>query len=155
LLNAVKKLKNSDIKLLFAGEGRTQIEVKRYALANGLGKQCFFLGVRNDIRSLMKSVDLNVLSTEYEGLSGVTIESLVANKPFIGTDVPGVKEIVGDDFGLVKFQDVENLAKKINSLLFDVEKIRQNTNLNSIKVKKFDIDTMLKEHLLLYSIIAI
>ncbi len=151
LLSAVKKLQNTNIKVLLAGEGRTLTLVKNYVLANGLEKQCFFLGVRDDIRSVMKSVDLNVLSTEYEGLSGVTIESLAANKPFIGTDVPGVKELVGDNFGLVKYQDVEKLAEKITSLLFDKEKITQNTTLNFMKVQQFDINFMLKEHLHLYS----
>jgi glycosyltransferase involved in cell wall biosynthesis len=144
-------LQNTNIKVLLAGEGRTQKSVKSYVIANGLEKQCFFLGVRNDIRSVMKSVDLNVLSTEYEGLSGVTIESLAANKPFIGTDVPGVKELVGDNYGLIEYQDFEKLAEKISSLLFDSEKINQNTTLNFMKVKQFDINFMLKEHLLLYS----
>ncbi len=151
LLKAVKSLQNNNIKVLFAGEGRTQSVIKKYVIANGLEKQCFFLGVRNDIRSVMKSVDLNVLSTEYEGLSGVTIESLVAKKPFIGTDVPGVQELVGDNYSLFKYQDVEKLAEKISCLLFDTEKINQNTTLNFIKVKQFDINLMLKEHLLLYS----
>jgi glycosyltransferase involved in cell wall biosynthesis len=154
LLKAVKSLQNIHIKVLLAGEGRTQKAVKSYVIENGLAKQCFFLGVRNDIRSVMKSVDLNVLSTEYEGLSGVTIESLAANKPFIGTDVPGVRELVGDNYGLFKYKDVECLAEKIKSLLFEAEKINKNTTLNFIKVKEFDINFMLKEHLHLYSKIS-
>ncbi len=102
----------------------------------------------------MKSVDLNILSTEYEGLSGVTIESLAANKPFIGTDVPGVRELVGDSYSLFKYQDIDGLAEKIKSLLFEAEKIDKNTTLNFKKVKQFDINFMLKEHLLLYSKIS-
>ena len=151
LLKAVKSLQNNNIKVLLAGEGRTQSVVKRYVIVNGLEKQCFFLGVRNDIRSVMKSVDLNVLSTEYEGLSGVTIESLAANIPFIGTDVFGVQELVGDNYSLFKYKDDKDLAEKINSLLFETEKIHKNKTLNSIKVKQFDINFMLKEHLHLYS----
>lgn len=155
LLKAVKLLQNTNIKVLLAGEGRTQNEVRKFVMANGLEDQCIFLGVRDDIRSIMCSVDLNVLSTEYEGLSGVTIESLAANKPFIGTDVSGVKEIVGDRYSLVQYKDVDKLAEKINRLLYDSRKINENAALNFINAKKYDIDLMLKEHLHLYSTLVI
>ena len=82
--------------LFLAGRGALLEHTKQFTESLGLTERVHFLGMRTDVYSLMNKVDLNVLSTNFEGLSGVTLESLASGKPFIGSDVPGVNDIVPD-----------------------------------------------------------
>jgi glycosyltransferase involved in cell wall biosynthesis len=43
---------------------------------------------------LLKTADIVVLSSHYEGLSLASIEGMASGKPFIASDVPGLHEVV-------------------------------------------------------------
>lgn len=70
--------------LYFAGEGSYLAECEEFVKKNNLEERVFFLGLRQDIYALMSLVDINVLSTNHEGLSGVVLESLASAQPFLG-----------------------------------------------------------------------
>ena len=58
-----------------------------------LENRILFLNNRKDIFEIMKTVDYNVLSSNFEGLSLSAIESLASGKPFIASDVSGLNFI--------------------------------------------------------------
>ena len=37
-------------------------------------------------------VDINILSSEYEGVSGVTLEAFFTKKPYLGSNVEGIRK---------------------------------------------------------------
>jgi glycosyltransferase involved in cell wall biosynthesis len=150
LVDAITLLEKPEIKVLLAGEGRLLDSVRKYIQEKGVIRQFNFIGVRNDIRSLMSAVDLNILSTEYEGVSGVAIEAMLSLKPFLGSNVPGVREVVGDQEGLFTYKDSVELAHKIRILLYNKEEIARNILLNTQKAVLYDINTMVKKHIDLY-----
>ena len=76
----------------------------------------------------MNASDLFVLPSLNEGNPTVMFECLGCGKPFVGTDVGGVREIItSDDYGLlVKPASVQDLAEKLLIALdrdWDNEKI--------------------------------
>ena len=134
----------------FAGEGHFRVKVEKYCLEHDLLDQVVFLGLRQDIYRLMYKVDLNVLSTNHEGLSGVVLESLASHRPFLGSDVVGVQEIVPDSRFLFPAGNAQKLAEKIEEIAGN-EELRQNMAGTALKfVQGFDIQYMVDSYVEVY-----
>ena len=67
-------------------------------LAEVLGVSGFvrWLGLRDDMPSLLDGADAFVLSSAWEGMPLVVGEAMAMEKPVVATDVGGVRELVGD-----------------------------------------------------------
>ncbi len=134
----------------FAGDGplmgASEDLVKELELQN----RVHFLGLCNTVYELMSRADLNVLSTRYEGLSGVTLEALASGKPFIGADVLGVNHIVPDARFLFPAQQPEALAGKIVSIAQRPELAAAMVETSLKHVQQYDISKMVNKYLALY-----
>lgn len=137
--------------LYLAGQGYTEKACMQLAQDLNVAHRVHFMGVRKDIPGLMKSVDINILSSHWEGLSCVALEAMASGTPFIGTDVNGIKEMfVNNDFALFKTGDVEALTQKIKKIVEDRSFAKQQSEINFREVKKFDIEVMTDHYLELY-----
>lgn len=139
-----------DVYLYFAGEGPALESIRKQTEELQLHKRVCFLGVRTDVYCLMSLVDLNVLSTNTEGLSGVTLESLASGKPFIGSDVEGVNNIVPDKSFLFPKQNPVALANKILDVKNDSAFSKELVSKAACHVKKYDIADMVEKYLEIY-----
>lgn len=149
LVNAFKTLPKN-FKLFLAGEGPDRNKVMEYATLQNLDSSIHFLGFRSDIPYLMSAADINVLSTHFEGLSGVTLEALASGKPFLGSNVTGVNTIVPNEHFLFEKGNHIELAEKIKA-------INNNSSLNEQMridaksfIRQFDISKMVSQYLKLY-----
>ena len=81
------------------GEGRTELEklVKKLDLS---GRVVMPGEVDNPLKFLRRA-SLFVLSSRHEALPTVLIEALGCNTPIVSTDVGGVREILGKNFGTI------------------------------------------------------
>ncbi|HEX8591410.1 MAG TPA: glycosyltransferase [Candidatus Paceibacterota bacterium] len=86
----------SNARLVLAGDGPDRTALVRQMEAAGIQEQVVFLGVRNDIPSLLKAADCLVLPSRWEGLGLVVPEALAAGLPVIVADFPAGKDMVGD-----------------------------------------------------------
>lgn len=137
-------------KLYFAGEGPFKNETENICIKEGVSERVTFLGLRQDVLKLMNIVDLNVLSTKYEGLSGVVLESLASNRPFLGSDVVGVQEIVPDSRFLFPAGNAQKLAERIAEISQSKE-LCQNMAKTALKfVQGFDIQYMVDNYVEVY-----
>lgn len=149
LIKALEYLPD-DVQLYFAGEGPAQEAIKEKTSELGFNNRVNFLGLRTDIYTIMNLVDLNVLSTNMEGLSGVTLESLASGKPFIGTDVGGVNNIVPDKSFLFPKQNPQALAEKITEIKDDRSIQEELVKKALDHVKAYDISHMVEKYLEVY-----
>lgn len=107
------------VKLLLIGDGELKKECQHLADELKVSDRVNFLGVRMDVPELLKLADIVVLSTRYEGLSLSSIEGLASGKPFIGSDVAGLTEVVENAGLLFPQGDDVILAAIIEQLLGD------------------------------------
>jgi len=84
------------IKLLYAGDGPLRNDVENEIKKFGLENHFHLLGWRRDVPALMGAADIIALSSIYEGLPRVSVQAVVARKPFVGTRVDGTPEIIRD-----------------------------------------------------------
>ena len=98
LIRAISKL-SEDIHLILVGEGHLIADNVELAEKLGISNRVHFLGFRKDIPRIIKTADIVVLSSHWEGLSLASIEGLASGKPFIASRVPGLEEVV-EGYGL-------------------------------------------------------
>jgi glycosyltransferase involved in cell wall biosynthesis len=127
----VEAMKYTDekVRLYFVGEGQNIDVILDLVDSYKLTNKIFFLGIRSDVYYLMRSVNLNVLVSNFEGLSGVVLESLSAGVPFCGSNVSGIKECAPNNNFLFDTNSVEDISSKIM-------KIKKSKELQSKMIKE-------------------
>ena len=151
LIEALSKLPKNYV-VLFAGEGSSMESMKIKAAELNLSQRVFFLGQVADAGSWMKSASLNVLCSNYEGMSGVAVESLASNKPFIGSDVPGINDVVNDKNVLFE-NNIQSLVDKIK--FYSETNVSQLLLDQRVHAMEYSIDRMVNDHLQAYNSINI
>lgn len=139
-----------NVKLILVGEGTLKADCVALVTKLGLEKRVNFLGNRNDVPQLLKTSDIVILSSNHEGLSLSNIEGMSVGKPFIGSNVPGIREIV-TGYGLLFEQgDAQGLADLINMLMADSEFYQQTSDACFKRAQDFDINKMVDAYIELY-----
>lgn len=77
---------NGSYKLVFAGTGELEHEMKLLAGKLGCSDGIFFLGVRDDIPSLLQMMDMFVFPSLYEGFPVSLLEAQAAGLPCLVSD---------------------------------------------------------------------
>jgi glycosyltransferase involved in cell wall biosynthesis len=95
--------------------------VRRLIDELGLGTHFIFTDHRSDVERFIAAMDVCVLSTHQEGLPLVILEAMAQSRPFVGTSVGGIPEIVrdGETGLLVPPADPPALARALGRLLDD------------------------------------
>jgi len=137
-------------KVLFVGEGETLIECKELTNQLKLEHRTFFLGARMDVPKLLKSCDFVVLSTFFEGLSLSCIEGLASGKPFLGSNVDGLSNVIKDAGILFEQGNEEELANNISILINDKNLYDKVAKDCIEKSKEYDINFMIQKHISMY-----
>lgn len=105
--------------LLLIGEGGLKVDFMKMARELKLESRIHFLGARYDVLRILKSVDIVVMSSFYEGSPLSAIEGMASGKPFAASDVSGLNELVKDAGILFEQGNPADLAAKIILLLED------------------------------------
>ena len=151
LIKAMKELP-SDYVLELAGGGDERLidECKQLVHELQLDERVEFMGVRTDIPSLLAESDVVVLSSHYEGLSLSSLEGMASGKPFVASDVEGLRDIVSGYGVLFPHGDSKVLATEIRRLCEDTVYAKQVAVRCQARAKMFDIEVMVQNYLNLY-----
>ena len=119
IIRALTLLDQEKYEVWFAGIGERMEEVKQLALSLGVSERVRFLGLRTDIPNVLRAADVIVMSSHWEGLSLSNVEGMSAHKPFIASEVNGLKEVTKGYGILFPHEDAKALAEEINRLASD------------------------------------
>jgi len=135
--------------LLLAGTGDLEQSILDFAVKHQLQENLRLLGFRTDIPNIMRTIDLLVLPSWWEGFGIVLIEALAAGKPCITTNVSSMPEIVShNETGLiVPPKSVAALYGAIKKLIAQPE-LRQEMGQRGRQVvqQKFTLQTMVDQY---------
>ncbi len=149
LIKAMKVLPEN-VFLILVGDGELKSECQELSNQLNLNHRIYFLGVRMDVPSLLKTADIVVLSSHYEGLSLASIEALASGKPFVASKVPGLTEVVENAGLLFEENNETELSKHLLDLLQNDKYYNEIANKCLTKSKEFDINKMVKDEIELY-----
>lgn len=139
-----------NVKLILVGDGVLKKDCEERAVALGLHGRVLFLGQRMDIPQLLKTTDVVVLSSKYEGLSLSSIEGMASGKPFVASDVPGLSDVVGGAGVLFECGNAKELATRILELLENKTYYNAVVSACQQKAEQYDIQIMINKHIALY-----
>lgn len=140
-----------DYHLLLAGPNiETEDDCKKLTETLGLSERIHFLGSRSDVPALLKTAEVVVMSSHYEGLSLSSVEGMACGNPFIASNVEGLKEVVQGAGILFPHEDAKKLAEEIKRLTTEKEYREKTISLCQERAKNYDISTMAQKYNELY-----
>lgn len=140
--------------LLLAGNASEEVRQRYLSLVKKqFHDRIIFLGYRDDIPSILKSIDIYVSSTVSEGLSVAVLEAMAMEKPVVVSDIPAFKSFVIENYNGIFFES-ENVAKLAENLIFLIENesLRKELGKNARKtiIERFTLDRMIDDTEKLY-----
>ncbi|MEY8686202.1 glycosyltransferase [Bacteroides sp. AN502(2024)] len=140
----------ADYQLLLAGEGECLTACKELAKQTGVDDRTTFLGLRSDVPSLLKTAEVVVMSSHYEGLPLFAIEAMASGAPFVATDVDGLHEIASGAAIVFPHEDDRCLAEQIEKLCEDETSAREVAARCRERAGLYGIERMVKGYLQVY-----
>ncbi len=137
--------------LRLVGDGERKPILQNLVKELGIENRVEFCGLRSDIPEILAESDINVLSSHFEGLSLSSIEGMASGRPFIASDVNGLREIVNGYGILFPHADEKTLATKIKSLCENHQQYKQIAQACQERAKQYDISIMAEKYYNLYN----
>ncbi|WP_416150473.1 glycosyltransferase family 4 protein [Salipaludibacillus sp. HK11] len=152
VMKYVKK-KNLNVKLLLAGPGSYE-RCAKLAKEIDVDDCINFLGLRNDIDTILPLCDVAVGSSFREGLPVNIMEAMSCQLPIIATENRGHTELIVNDYNgwIVKQQDIEYFAEKIIYLSHN-KNLKEKLGLAGREIieKKYSLNHVLRQQTQIYS----
>lgn len=143
LINAFRKFVvfHPDYQLVIFGDGPEKTRLNDQISRLGLGTSVHLLGNISQLWERMKSAEMFVMASEYEGMSNALLEAMALGLPCISTKVSGAIDIIEDRKNglLVEINDEDALLAAMQNLADDV-KIRTELGENASRIAgSFDV----------------
>jgi glycosyltransferase involved in cell wall biosynthesis len=117
---AIMKSHGERCRVLIAGTGELEAELKARAVERGVADMVEFLGFVRDMKAFHASIDIFALPSLWEGFGFVLAEAMSMRLPVAAFDVSSVPEVVAHgETGLLCRPDAGLLAANMQTLLHD------------------------------------
>lgn len=121
LLDAVFDLlqKRNHLKVILAGEGSSSRKLQKLCKKMGIEDHVIFAGYREDVEDVISASDIIALTSLWEGLPRVMVQSASLGKPLISFETEGARELIKNELNgfVVPLKDVDQLSDKLFFLL--------------------------------------
>jgi glycosyltransferase involved in cell wall biosynthesis len=129
-------------KLVVVGDGPVRRDLEALIEEQGLSTVTAFLGrIDHDlVRDQYKRASIFVLSSLVEGSPNVLLEAMAAGLPAVASDIPGVREVVDAESGILAMpRDAESFASALERLSGDgALRARMGTHGRKLVQTRFD-----------------
>lgn len=148
LLEACRRLaaEGYSFRLRLVGDGTERPTLEKLAAVPELAGRVEFLGFQPNPYPYMKSADILVCASRYEGFSTVVTEALILGKCVVTTPCSGMDELLGNsEYGLITPDSVEGICQGLKKLLDDPTLRRRYAQSAKLRGKDFSKNTVLSQ----------
>jgi glycosyltransferase involved in cell wall biosynthesis len=135
-------------KLVIVGDGPCKNALEGEAVTLGIADKACFMGELLDTKDIIKTFDVGVLTSKYEGFSNAIMEYMQAGKPVVATRVGGNSELVDDGVTgyLFDYGNVEQLTKLLELVLSSPNEASKMGRAGRIRILDcFSVESMVEE----------
>ena len=113
-----------EARFLIVGTGELEEILRHQIHSLNLERQVILTGFRNDVLSILKSLDIFAMSSLTEGLGTSVLDAMAAHKAVVATRAGGIPESVvdGETGFLTSVGDANSMSRAIVSLLKDSDR---------------------------------
>jgi glycosyltransferase involved in cell wall biosynthesis len=138
---------NDKLKFLLAGTGREEKKLTRMISKYDL-KNIEFDGFVKNMETFYRQLQLLVIPSHFEPMGMVAVEAMACGIPLLGTDVPGLNEVIkhGRNGWLVHAGSVDQMVIVIENILTSTrEEIETIVKHNLLDAKAYSFDDFYKK----------
>lgn len=124
LIDIFSQINNDGWILQFVGDGSCRPELEEYVNVLNMKNHVQFLGIRNDVQSLLSESTIFAFPSLWEGFPNALLEAMAVGVPCISNNCPtGPSEIIQDGVNgfLIDVGDIEEFKKKLLIMMIDKE----------------------------------
>ncbi len=146
LLRAIKELK---LKVLIAGKGKDVSKLKEMIKNLDLTSKIDYIGYLSESEkiSFISNAKLLLMPSRFEGQGIVALEAASLGKPLIVSDIPELRYVTKNGFGIsFRSEDLESLKQAINYLLDNESLIDEMGNRGRQYAAQFTWDKISEEY---------
>ena len=148
ILSALANFQN--VKLIIVGHGHEYYNLLRVAKNLKVYDRCLFLGhlSPNEVRSVIKLIDIFIVPSRSEGFSLALLEAGQAKKAVVCSDIPTFKELYSDVVTFFHLDDIDSLVDAIQKAINN-KKILEKKIYEKF-LKEYNVSRQYKRHIDLY-----
>ena len=156
-ISAISKLKNDIESYTIIGEGIERKELEKLIKSLGLENKVKLVGWKENVEKYLKASDIQLIPSLYEGFGLVAVEGMSTGLPIVASNIPGLKEVLGDPNPSVtlinKVKSIKEWEKGIYKTIVSIKTLGSNKigKISKDRVKKFTFTKMADEYLNVYS----
>jgi glycosyltransferase involved in cell wall biosynthesis len=134
--------------LVIVGDGELAADLKEQSRSLGLSARVRFTGEipAEDVSACLQAADLFVFPSRWESMGLAVLEAMQAGLPVVASDIPAMREVLGDSALLVPPEDAGALALAILRVLQDSEMASRLRSRVMQRVKLFSAETMISQY---------
>ncbi|MGG3640561.1 glycosyltransferase [Bacillus gobiensis] len=140
-----------NIHIVFVGDGEKRSDYENMINKFNLNDRVHLLGAREDVPNIMKTADLFVLSSHFEGFGLVVVEAMASGLPIIGSNVNGLTDIISDVGCLFEKGNASQLTEIIMGLVEDPIEQASMIKAGYKKSSLYSIEKFVNDHINLYN----
>ncbi len=156
-ITAVSKIKDDIESYTIIGEGVERYKLKKLIKSLKLQNKVKLIGWTENVEKYYRKSDIQLIPSLYEGFGLVAAEGMSTGLPIVASNIPGLKEVLGDTSHSVtlinKINSAEEWTKGIYKTIDNIKLIGSNkiAKIAEDRVKKFTFSKMAEEYLDIYS----
>lgn len=148
LIKSLHSIKESGIDkwhFYLLGQGAEEANLKNLISKFSLDNHISLLGFKSNPYKYVSQMDLFVCPSYVEGYSTAVVESIIVGTPVLTTDCSGMKEILGDEAGIIVENNDEKLTEGLARILKDKNLLQELRIGAKKRGKDFSIENSIKE----------
>lgn len=150
MLRALAKLPDRFV-LVLAGDGPLRVATESLAKDLGIEARVRFLGVYRNVEGLMKSADICVLPSLFEGFGLSALEACAAGLPVAHSDVAGLSAMLDGAGWPFDPLDPDSISRAILAIESDPAEVRRKQAFGIVIAGRYDIARTVARHVDLYT----
>lgn len=115
---SIARVAEADLRLVVIGGGRQEAPLRRQIEDLGLSETVHVTGIvpRDVVYGILRAADAAVVASLWEGFCNAAVEAMAAGLPLAASDLPVLREVLGDVPSYFDPTDVEALAAALVAL---------------------------------------
>lgn len=152
LIHALARIRSTRrISAVLCGDGPRRTHVERLIAEHGLQERVRVVGYVQNLWSLLKSADMLVSPSRFEGSPNIVLEAMACGCPLVVSDIPAHREILDDDSALFADpDDVHALVDRIDRTIDEPEPAAERARIAQARAEQYDLPQVALQYLALY-----